>query len=295
MSATPPSDLATPHTPIPVTRRRVRLGLTLGAVLIAAVAVMVPALHFTAQGDYDAARESLAVKQSTAAPLVDAARSTLADAQTLLQTSAGRVLDEMPRTRLADAIVTADRRVGAVEDDIAASAAAAKNRPQSGVLLAGFPMRHSASVLATFMLDDAATLPAVTSTLAVPMRALTEAVAAWEAEQKRLRYTNNVAAAGWYPELDACIGSVDLTERYGIPTIAEHWSCGGRDFPSKAGTLIELTGLHSGTYRVDGILAMLNQSTATTADLPRGYDLLYQTCQNGQSSSMSITGLTKVD
>jgi hypothetical protein len=103
-----------------------------------------------------------------------------------------------------------------------------------------------------------------------------------------------VHAAGWYPELDACLGSVDLTARYGVPTIAEHWSCGGRDFPDEAGTLITLTGLRAGTYRVEGIVAMLNQDTATTADLPRGFDLLYQTCQNGRSSSMSMTGLTKV-
>jgi hypothetical protein len=34
---------------------------------------------------------------------------------------------------------------------------------------------------------------------------------------------------------------------------------------------------------------------ATVADIPHGYDLIYQTCQNGQSTTMSLTALTKLD
>ena len=37
-----------------------------------------------------------------------------------------------------------------------------------------------------------------------------------------------------------------------------------------------------------GIVVILNQDIATT-DLPCGFDLLYQTCQNGQFSSMSMS------
>lgn len=281
--------------PLPLPPRRVRRQLMFGAAFVVAVAITIPVLHIAGQSAYDSARSSLVAKQSHVAPLVDDALSTLADAQTLLDESASRVLDETPRTRLADAIAQADRRIADAETEIAAAVGAAGHRPESSILLAGFPLRQGASSLEEFTLTGAGKLATVGPTLEKPMRAVTAAVAAWEAEQKRLRYTNHVSAAGWYPELDACLGSVDLTERYGVPTIAEHWSCGGRDFPTEAGTLIELTGLHTGTYRVDGIVAMLNQSTATTADLPRGYDLIYQTCQNGQSSTMSITALTKVD
>lgn len=64
-----------------------------------------------------------------------------------------------------------------------------------------------------------------------------------------------------------------------MPTIAERWSCGGKDFPDDAGTVIALTGVHAGTYRVDGVVAMLNADRNSTADLPHGFDLLYQTCQ----------------
>ncbi|MGO4103406.1 hypothetical protein AB4Y63_05590 [Leifsonia sp. YAF41] len=273
---------------------RLRLALILGTALVVGLAIAVPVLHVTAQSSYDAARESLAFKQSTVEPMAAAMRSNLTDAKTLLDESNGHVLDENPRSQLAAAIVEADRRMGVVETEIAQSEAAAKVTPNTSILLAGFGLRQGIATLNSFKLNDAGELASIESTLSPAMNAVTGAVAAWTAEQKRLRYTKDVYAAGWYPELDACRGSVDVTARYGVATIAEHWSCGGRDFPDEAGTLIELTGLHAGTYRVEGIKAMLNQATATTADLPTGYDLLYQTCQNGQSSTMSMTALTKV-
>ncbi len=75
----------------------------------------------------------------------------------------------------------------------------------------------------------------------------------------------------------------------------EHWSCGGISFPDDAGTMITLTGVHSGTYRVEGIVAMLSETRNSSADIPRGYDLVYQTCQNGISSTISFTALTRID
>ncbi|TDW31402.1 hypothetical protein [Cryobacterium psychrophilum] len=50
-------------------------------------------------------------------------------------------------------------------------------------------------------------------------------------------------------------------------------SCAGES--GADGTLITLTGVHSGLYRVDGIVAMLNSSRNTFGDLPGGHDLLY--------------------
>ncbi|WP_395245212.1 hypothetical protein ACGGZK_05260 [Agromyces sp. MMS24-K17] len=118
---------------------------------------------------------------------------------------------------------------------------------------------------------------------------------AWLAGIRANAYHETVWAAGWTPELDECRGSVDLTGAYGVPTIAEHWSCTGKDFPRDAGTYVVLDGLDAGTYRVDGVAAVLDQDRHTTADLPRGHDLLYQTCLGGDSSTMALVALTRVD
>ena len=106
-------------------------------------------------------------------------------------------------------------------------------------------------------------------------------------------YNLYVSAYGWQPEIDACRGGVDITAHYGVHTIAEHNTCGGSGFPSRAGTIVTLSGAEGGTYRVIGIVAYLNGHTQTTADLPRGYDLLFQTCINGYSK-MSFTALQRI-
>ncbi|WIE81197.1 hypothetical protein [Curtobacterium sp. MCSS17_016] len=106
-------------------------------------------------------------------------------------------------------------------------------------------------------------------------------------------YTVAVWTAGGQDEIDECKGAVDLTKLYGIPTIAEHDRCGGDDFPKTAGTMIRLTGKDAGTYRVEGVVAHLNGKKNTSADIPRGYDLIYQTCDTG-FTNMSFTALTKV-
>lgn len=98
---------------------------------------------------------------------------------------------------------------------------------------------------------------------------------------------------GFQSEIDACNGAVDVTGNYGVPVIAEHWSCGGAWFPG-SGTVITLSGVRSGTYLVGGVAAVLNANTQGTRDVPRGYDLLYQTCINGSNSTMSFTVLTRV-
>ena len=279
-------------------RRRRRL---LGVVgLVAAVALCLGtllALRATAEADYTSASAALATRQAASAKLAGSAQAAIDDAKRLLADSAGKVLAEESRVALGTAIETATARIRPTTEALHRATEAAAHVPDNGPLSAGIALRQAAGRLAAIRFPAANTLAGVDTDLAEPQRAVTDAVALWTAEQERIlreRYSNHVHAAGWYPELDACLGSVDLTARYGVPTIAEHWSCGGRDFPDEAGTLITLTGLRAGTYRVEGIVAMLNQDTATTADLPRGFDLLYQTCQNGQSSSMSMTGLTKV-
>jgi hypothetical protein len=107
-------------------------------------------------------------------------------------------------------------------------------------------------------------------------------------------YTKNVWTSGFQSEINACRGAVDVTANYGTTAIAEHWSCGGRSFPTSAGTIVTLTGVFSGTYRIVGIVAILNLATNTTADVPHGYDMIYQTCINGSSARMSLTAMIRI-
>ena len=106
-------------------------------------------------------------------------------------------------------------------------------------------------------------------------------------------FNKKVWASGFQSEIDACRGAVNVTGRYGVAVIAEHWSCGGSRFPG-AGTTVTLSGVNLGTYRVGGIVAVLDVDTDGTASIPRGYDLLYQTCINGSNATMSFTALRRV-
>lgn len=236
-----------------------------------------------AQADHAAAAADFRTEQAAAVREVTAGERALDEAIALLQASAGRVLTEQPRIELAAAIDTSTARLAVAAQELTAAESVAES---------------STERLREFDFAAAASVDGIVADLADPVTALTQAMAQWQAEQDRLlreRYTNNVHAVGWTPELDACTGSVDVTAHYlGVPTIAEHWSCGGKDFPDDAGTLITLTGVHAGTFRVEGIVAMLNADVHSAADLPRGFDLLYQTCQDGYSATMSFTALTRI-
>ncbi|MDJ0347985.1 hypothetical protein [Cryobacterium sp. PH29-G1] len=106
-------------------------------------------------------------------------------------------------------------------------------------------------------------------------------------------YTEVVWTAGWQDEIDACRGAVDVGDRYGTPVIAEHWSCGGSWFPAE-GSTVALTGAVTGTFRVGPVAVVLNAATDKAGAIPHGYDLLYQTCVDGSSATMSFTELTRI-
>jgi hypothetical protein len=108
-------------------------------------------------------------------------------------------------------------------------------------------------------------------------------------------YAEFVWTTGFQSELDACRGSVNMTPSFGTAVIGEHWSCGGRSFPKTPGTRVELSGALSGTYVLGPVVAVLNQHTHRIGDVPHGYDLLYQTCINGDNTRMSFTQLTRVN
>ena len=106
-------------------------------------------------------------------------------------------------------------------------------------------------------------------------------------------FSKSVWTVGWQNEIDACQGAVDIGAHYGVPVIAEHWSCGGSQFP-REGSTITLTGTASGVFRVGQVAAVLNVATDTADNVPRGYDLMYQTCRNGSSATMTFTALTRI-
>ena len=273
-------------------------------VLVVLVGFAVRAVSLSvAQGEYDAAAAAFQADQSTAVQTVTDGESALDEAIAVLAASEGKVLTEQPRTDLAAAIEAATGRLSTAAQELTAAERVADASLVSTTLFdldldIGAGVRDSAKTLASVEFAAAAGVDGIATDLTTPVAAVTQAMADWQVEQDRIlaaRYTNNVHATGWNAELDRCIGSVDVTAHYeGVPTIAEHWSCGGKDFPDDAGTIITLTGVHAGTYRVDGIVAMLSASRHGTADVPRGHDLLYQTCQNGQSATMSFTALTRL-
>jgi hypothetical protein len=269
-------------------------------VLLAAGIFALQAMRSAAQNQFDAAYKNFLGTQSTVSAIVSSAETALAAAETTLADSAGKVMVDDSRVQLAAAIDTARQRIAATDTELATveSDADAATVQDAGFFTLGAGYREGADTLASYSVESAEALRTVPDELAGPVQAVVDAVAEWQAEQDRIiaaRYNNHVHAVGWIAELDECKGSVDLSAQYGTAAIAEHWSCGGKNFPDEPGQIITLSGERSGTYRVEGIIKMLNQHTATTADIPHGYDLLYQTCQNGQSTTMSLTALTRID
>jgi len=106
-------------------------------------------------------------------------------------------------------------------------------------------------------------------------------------------YVQVAWAVGWQDEIDDCRGAVDVGDHYGTAVIAEHWSCGGSSFPGE-GSTIALTGVITGIFRVGSVAVVLNAATDKAASIPHGFDLLYQTCRDGSSATMSFTELTRI-
>ena len=299
--------------------------------------------YLAAVAGFTAQRRAETVSIGRATARLDSAGRTLAD-------SAGRVLDETPRTELADGIRALEAVVARAGRTIDQADLLVDSHRSSGSYFAA----SAEFTQATDRLRDGngEALALLSAEVAAAARTVTDAVAAWQAEQDRLaaeeaarqaaaeaarlaaeaevaaaaakagpRAANDVSGGsasgsgdsgsgtepsasaatldkyvwtnGFQSEIDACNGAVDVTGNYGVAVIAEHWSCGGSWFPG-SGSVITLSGVRSGTYRVGGVAAVLNANTQGTADVPRGYDLLYQTCINGSNSTMSFTVLTRV-
>lgn len=123
---------------------------------------------------------------------------------------------------------------------------------------------------------------------------LAEAQSLASTEASPAVFVLNVWTSGYQNEIDECKGAVDISAVYKTPAVAEHSHCGGDDFPKQEGSIIQVTGIYAGTYRVDGLIKRLNVKVDDSGDIPIGQaDLLYQTCLNG-ATDMGLFKLTKI-
>ena len=246
-----------------------RSGISLA---IAAAAATLPTEVSTAE--IVGATATLSGQQVDLAPVI-------ADVGALLTTTSAAVTEAVGLWQLEQDRLAAEQAAALLAEQVAAEAAAEAQarREESAAAEAAAVADAAVAAEVPGPPESSADTPAVPAPVAAAPQAHLETV--W--------------AAGFQTEIDACRGSVDLTARYGTAVIGEHWDCGGSSFPKTEGTLIELGGILSGTYRTGPVVAVLDKQVATTDDVPRGYDLLYQTCIDNSNSRMSFTVLTRVD
>jgi hypothetical protein len=164
-----------------------------------------------------------------------------------------------------------------------------------------------ARVVATLKAEHDAVVAAATSAAAAAaVAAQAAAVAAAQAAAQAVAqaaanaaaraaqgFVQRVWTSGFQNEINQCRGAVDVTGVYQVRVIAEHSSCGGNRFPTTPGATVTITGLDAGRYRVIGVVAHLNGLVNHAEDIPRGYDLLFQTCAAG-FTDMRFTALERI-
>ncbi|KQO98671.1 hypothetical protein [Leifsonia sp. Leaf264] len=291
-------------------KRRLRTNLIVATAVVVAAIFGISVLIFSQLSDAEVADTKAAAAgyrsavtvffadQMDAQKSVNEAEAAVAEAQEVLDGSAGKTFDNIAREQLADAIKIRSAEVKEAADAVSA-AALPDVKPKHVAWDHGVEYVKAAKKIAAIELPTAAAAAAAkTDILAAPAAAVVAAQAAWRKEQDRLNtiaHTEWVRTAGFQSEIDACDGSVDISDNYwGKRTVAEHWSCGGRDFPTAAGAIVEFSGVVSGKFEVIGVVARLNVNTDGVADVPSGFDLLYQTCWAGDSSDMTFVGLRRV-
>lgn len=235
--------------------------------------------------------------ESAAIQEIVAVGDGVATAQGVLASSLGRTDTDSTRTHLARIVSTA---------------AAAISR--AVVALGRVPVESDKSEIAATRSEGAASLPALvgavgdlsamTSRLTAAERAVNSSIAERTLHLQQIAaaaqaasasyYHETVWASGFQTQIDACRGAVNLSANYHVNVIGEEWQCGGSRFP-RAGALVQLTGIMSGLYRVGPVVAVLNAYVDHTSDIPRGYDLLYQTCLNGDAHTETFTELSPVN
>jgi hypothetical protein len=154
---------------------------------------------------------------------------------------------------------------------------------------------HAAAYISTIAGQLAAAVTAVQASEAQKIQAAEAQKAAAAAQEAAAiaasAHQLSVWTAGWQGQINACRGAVDISAHYQTPTVAERWTCGGSAFPTAPGTLIHISGQRAGTYRVVGVVAVLNAYVDSASMLPHGYDLLFQTCRGDNAHTTEFVAL----
>lgn len=240
-----------------------------------------------------------AVEASQVAKLVADAQTVLDAAQAALDAAGPALASSTAGTALSIAIKGQAAAIAAAQRD----ASTAAGLPEQSKVVTEAQQQLAAAV------DEAKAKARATSAKKKPAAATAAdtAPAAGSAApaDTGVDYVETVWATGYGKQsqglIYTCRGSnagVNVTPWYGLPAIAQDVACGGHGFPQRAGATVRIegpaAGSLAGTYRVEGVVTRLNGETQTTADLPRGYDLLFQTCVTNHLN-MAVIGLTRID
>jgi len=230
----------------------------------------------------------------------------IAKAKDALTASHGRVLDESTRTRLdalirsSDEAVRFGRMLAAISapgtmPDFSASLGATQTELvgeiESAIATVEAAVVAWEAVQARIAAEKEAARLAAEAAARAPARSRT-AVAAVGAGP----HTEGIWTSGGQAEIDACRGSVNLSDIAGYLGgsfyAAEHWSCGGRVWAGiGTGELVSFPGF--GLYQVAGRVGGLPAGSFASS-LPSGYDGYYQTCMNGNTNNLYVWLLTRV-
>jgi hypothetical protein len=217
---------------------------------------------------------------------------SVANAEQLLTTSRGHTMNDSTRQVLTDAVTATTSELALTMTNVGSLAAKSTTGRQP------ITDARATHLLAAEIRDLGA--------LSIEQTKLTAAIAAVVASEashtKQLRQAARLAAeayhevvwtSGFQAQIDACRGAVNLSGAYHVRVIGEEWQCGGARFP-RQGTLVRLSGIMSGLYRVGPVVAVLNAYVDRSGDIPRGYALLYQTCRYGNAHTETFTELIPV-
>ncbi|MEJ3405062.1 hypothetical protein WDJ51_09985 [Rathayibacter sp. YIM 133350] len=279
----------------------------LAAIMLAVLAGVLPAASLAAPSSIASSHSEETARSTRAAKaaavrvgwLLASASKESAAAERSLTASAGQGYRQDVRDSLELAILDVDARIGD------ARRALADTRLGLPSLEALGASQRQLGVAVSALRDDIAKrqrIRALVNALSTPdLLARVQADAGIgngapaSASAGGIDHEEYVWTSGGQAELDARHGSVDMTAGYGLPSLAEHWSTGGRDFPRWAGARVHITGNGlDGIYLVEGVVAYLNQHTDSPAMIPRGFDLVYQTCVSGDSTRMPYVALTRI-
>lgn len=282
------------------TRRRGRLIAVAIAMALAVLFIQVVAVAAPAHAATTSRQRVLLPLESAAIRTIVTARAGLDASEDLLDSSVGHTEADSSRSNLNVAAQTTESAIGEASDWLAQlasySASGGRSAPSVGFAHSATNIDQAFQALVAAMPLLQKAQAAVTASEKSRSEQLQRAEAVARAAVARAAaavYQERVWTSGFQAQINACRGAVDLTATYGVAVIGEEWGCGGSRFPAE-GKLVRLSGVRAGLFRVGPVVAVLNAYKDSTANIPRGYGLLYQTCRNGNAHTETFTELIPV-